>query len=318
MRPYALALVLVIVSAVCFAVEGQELPGNSEQGTDARNRVVVQPTDFVGDVPTITGAGWEVAKFKHEERLWKARLQVDGKTVREFGDCGQFEDWMRFYVWPPEGSEKRLLMVFRFAGGAHGPRNIDIVDLKDEFRTILASRDHFNFDEGLEDLDGDGFPEVIGRSVQFDYFDFALHFSHAGSPFPVIIMTYNPESRRYRCENHRFPDRTREPVADAEERFRRAWPTEDEIPADIVVDGSSLQEARGAFVHLVHWAVHVCYAGNEAAAFALLDRYADPVLATFTKHAIRRNLWKDPNYQEMKRLQREAALLHAQEESSSP
>lgn len=253
---------------------------------------------FVEDQRVLSGDGWTVTKYKDEgDCCWRAKIESDGKVVKDIGGAGDSERWLRFLLWPPSGDAHRLLLVWRFAGGAHGPRMMDIIDLQDEFRTVFSSGNTLNCDDGIEDLDGDGWPEVLATSNRFDYFDFPIQMSHVESTFPPITLSYDPGQRRYINANLRFPERIQRAAEQSKSRFLHAWDEGGKIPVEVVLQP---QDHQVPLIYLVGWVVQTCYEKGEETAFELLQAHADPVLALFAERAIQRTLRKDRWYEQLK------------------
>ena len=234
----------------------------------------IAPWHFIKDQRELTGENWRLVKYpaKNQEYLvesdvWAARLEVDGKVIRHFNN-GQGErdyrvrsrkggeDSVQFFLWPPDDEPKRFLMVSCRDGGAHGPWRLDILDMSNGFRTMLCTQHpkYINFGVshiGLEDLDSDGIPEVFGYSTLFDCFDFPVHFCHADSPFPLIILAYDPQTQRYQCATQRFPERTGHRLEHYRKRFlsyyEKEWPGQP-IAAKITANTSTSPSGVGSAV----------------------------------------------------------------------
>ncbi|MCF6285694.1 MAG: hypothetical protein L3K26_10940 [Candidatus Hydrogenedentes bacterium] len=267
----------------------------------------IRAEDFDGKSVTLSGEGWKVSKHLVKDNRGNescfVRVEAGGTTVHDLAaspNTGwelEDQDWTRLHIFRTPMDRPNMLAILWFSGGAHGPVNLRVVELEGDFPVIFDSKGT-NFDY-LEDLDGDGMPEAIFRSLAFDYFfRSAVGFSHADSPFPLLVGTYDPSRRRYAWANHLFPDVLAQKATASEKRFLEHWPEEDKIPVGIAID----QQSKGASAYraLMCWAVDACYAKGQAAADAIIDAHTDPILAVFAKHALIMTLRNDANYSFMK------------------
>jgi hypothetical protein len=254
---------------------------------------------FIKDQISIEGDGWAISKYQLDDYTWRARLTSGDKLVREYADCGDFEQWMRYYVWKSEEHGRELLMICRFSG-----KNdkccywLDVIDPSDDFKTLFQGE----VDKGLtvEDVNGDGWPELITSSRQFDYFDFAIRFSYVQAPYAPLIFAYDSDAAKYRVATPAFPESVMPRLETLEASYRESFGAE-KIPATLATVNH--RKIPTNFRTLVNLVVGLCYAGQEERAFAFLEEFTDPALYAFTKHAIRRELKKDPKYTEVRMLQ---------------
>jgi len=266
----------------------------------------IRSEDFDGESVMLSGEEWEVSKHLKKDAYGNencfVRIMSDGKTVHDLqaspntGRTLNDQDWTRFHRIKVSEGRPDLLAISWFTGGAHGPVNLRIVELGGEFPIIFDSNGT-DFDY-LEDLDGDGMPEAVTHSLAFDYFyQSAVHFSHADSPFPLLIATFDPDQKRFRWANNLFPEVLTQKEAASKQRFLDQWPEAKKIPVDIAVD----QQSKTAYAYraLMCWAVDALYAKGQAAAQAIIDEHTDPRLAVFAKHAMITTLRDDSNYSRM-------------------
>jgi hypothetical protein len=217
--------------------------------------------------------------------------------VRVFNGCGERDDWLRFHLWKGRGRDAEripdLLAVLRYAGGAHGREHLDIVDVENGMKVLLSTDDYFNF-QRLEDIDENGWPEVVGFSRRFDP---VLELSGTQSPSPTLILAYDPATKTYLCQNHRFPDELDSSV----DRFRNAFELNQPVGAKVPYDPDNPKVHRTQFAPLVRWVVELCFTGREGEAWAILNDNATKEASALAKTRIADILLTDRYYQEMVR-----------------
>lgn len=259
--------------------------------------------DFDGKSVTLSGEGWSATKHLETDDYGNencyVRIEAGGETVHNIatspntGWALEDQDWTRLHVLKTPGGLPDLLAIVWFAGGAHGPVSLRLVALEGSYPIVF---DYTGVTFGyLEDLDGDGMPEAVLHSLSFEYFyQSAVSFSRADSPFPLLVATYDPSRKQYAWANNLFAGVLAQEVDKSRERFLKQWPEDKKISADIALN----QQSREAFAYraMMCWAVNTCYARGESAAVSIIDAHTDPVLAVFARHALRMALRKDANY----------------------
>ena len=289
--------ILIALACFGFAQAGYGQPGPE---VSAPEITIVESTasntaDAMGflRVRAIRGPDWEIEKFKNPEGLWGAELRARGAKVTEFGECGEREDWMRFMLWPVNAAEPDLLLVLRYAGGAHGSDALDVIHLKENYRTLFRSVNEFNFNQ-VKDLDGDGWPEIVGVSRHYAYI-FDLPWD--ASPFPTVVFSYRPDANKYMCQNHRFT----EVLSEKAVRYRSAFEQSPAAKGNYTYDRWN-EENRRAFGALVSWTLETCYLGHADAAWAYLREFTAPETVNLMQPAITEKLATEPYYQELERV----------------
>ncbi|GMV92700.1 MAG: hypothetical protein AMXMBFR82_24780 [Candidatus Hydrogenedentota bacterium] len=245
-------------------------------------------------VRAIRGPDWEIEKVRNPEGVWIAELRSRGAKVMEFADCGEREEWMRFMLWPIDAADPDLLLVLRYSGGIDGSDALDIIHLKNNFRTLLRSAAEFKFHQ-VTDLNGDAWPEVVGASRHYAYF---LDLPRELSPFPTVILSYRPDAKKYQCQNHRFPDLAREKA----EIHRKEFEQNQQAAGTFAYDRWN-QNSRQALASLVSWILGMCYRGESEVAWAYLHEFTTPETANLIQPVIAERLATEPYYQEVLRTQ---------------
>ena len=267
----------------------------------------ITPDDFDGKSMEFSGSGWKLTKYVKMDpesgiECCFARFEAGGKVIHDFrcgpvreGVNGPF-DWTRVYEFKTPDKLPDLIAVEWYEGGAHSATMLRVIKLADDFPVIFDNNgSSFGY---FDDLDNDGMPEIVADSFAFDYFyESAIFFGHAGSAIGTIVATYSKHWNRYMWANELFPDVLRTRVNESKEEFQKLWPDGKQIPVNIATDQHS--KTADAYRALVRWAVHTAYAEGEKSAAAIIDQYADPNLAVFTKHAFRLTLQHDQNYSNM-------------------
>jgi hypothetical protein len=297
---------LVAIATLGFALTGygQPEPVVSAPEISTAESTAVNPADAMGfmRVRAIRGPDWEIEKFKNPEGLWGAELRARGAKVTEFGECGEREDWMRFMLWPVDAAKPDLLLVLRYAGGAHGSDALDVIHLKENFRTLFRSVDEFNFNR-VKDLDGDGWPEIVATSRHYAYI-FDLPWSV--SPFPTVVFSYRPDAKKYLCQNYQFADVLSEKAL----RYRSDFERSPAAKGNFKYDRWN-EENRRAFGSLVAWTLETCYMGNSDAAWAYVREFTEPETMNLLQPAITEKLATEPYFQELERMRiRDAAAAN--------
>ena len=284
-RP-GVVLGIVIAGLVCAASLAQA-PASGEPGQGSA-------ADAMGflRVRVIRGNDWDIAKFKNPDGLWHAQLNARGAKVTEFGECGDNENWMRFMLWPVDAADPSLLLVLRYAGGAHGSDSLDIIHLKENFRSVFRSIDQFNFNQ-VKDFDNDGMPEVVGVSRHYAYMQ---ELSRSQSPYPTVVFSYRPDAKQFLCQNHRFTSVLEEKAVRYRSAFEKSTVAKGKYEYDRWSDAS-----REAFSSLLSWVLETCYMGQEEAAWAYLNEFTTPKTATLIRNAVTEKMSTEPYYQDLKR-----------------
>lgn len=275
-------LTVMLFSAVMLAAESPKSPDHA-----------IYADHFDATSPSLCGGNWKIEKFSvldHGDPLWSARLIVDGKERAVFGDAGRYEDWIRFYLWPPAPKEPQLLFVHRVAGGSDGQETVSVVDLKDDCRVVFDG-EHFSFQCLVEFGDG-GYPELVGGSNVFSYYAYALHIASAESMRPPRVATYIPAKKRYYFANKRYPQFFEPTLAWYKSEFESNFSDMAPIPADTVAMGLQ-SSTRDALLHVLYWAVYIGYVQDFKAAKAIIDAHCDTALAKFTNHFLWREMSHD-------------------------
>ncbi len=246
------------------------------------------------NVRAIRGEEWTITRMKNPDGLWFARLEARGALVTEFADCGNREDWIRFMLWPIDDPDPRLLLVLRYAGGVSGPDALDVISLKENYRTVLKLTNDFNLTK-VEDLNGDGLPEVIGKSRLYGNM---LDLTRAMSPAPTLVFSYREDAKQFLCQNQKF----REKINESANLRKRSF--EQSPLAKHTFSYEKWNEAsRSACADLSAWVADTCLMGDEASAWAYLEQYATPETASAIRAAIEERLETDPFYKAVKRTQ---------------
>lgn len=280
--------------AVCIAVTAQCLL------LQAANADRITYKDFDAETMEMSGPGWRIVKYpKNTEGSdgWRARFEADGEVVHtDLGAGARDANWIAFKLYATPENTPDLLMVFWYPGGAHGPYRLRIIALTEGFPMIFnTGGTSFAY---AEDLDQDKIPEIVTHSRAFQpFYGSPIDFGGVGSPSPLLVATYDEQRRRFMWANEHFPDVLREPVEKSHATYLERWPDTKEIPVDVVLKEDP--EALHAYTTLMTWAVYACYAENEKAAYAIIDKYTDPTLAVFSKHAVRITLQRDGDYNSM-------------------
>lgn len=266
-------------------------PSNAEANRDGGAPITVR--DFSPDASQFQGEGWRLEKHETESGAWEAvLLNETGETIHTFGGCGNNPQWLRFFRWTKNtGKGIDLLIVLRYAGGSHGNELLDVVDLRNEFRTLLATDDTFNF-RSVQDLDGNGWPEVVGVTRRFSG---VLELSHLESPFPTIVLAYTPGTGKYVCANQSFPKVLEETVALCKSAFDLHKPVKGVIP----YEPGNLRVHQDQFGPLLRWVVERCYAGEREQAMSFMKACTTADAATHIKETIDNGLKADRYFQEM-------------------
>ncbi|MBI5095128.1 MAG: hypothetical protein HZB26_22170 [Candidatus Hydrogenedentes bacterium] len=263
--------------------------------------------DFDAKSMEFTGNVWKLTKYvktdpKSGGDYCFVRFEADGKVLHDFR-CGPVKnsanadmDWTRVYQFKAEGKWPSLLAVLWYEGGAHSAHVLRLIKLADSYPVIFDTNEtSFRY---FEDLDNDGMAEIVVDSFAFDYFyESAIHFSHADSPYGTLVAKYTDRWTRYMWANNLFPDLLRVREDEGKEDFLRKWPGGEKIPVSIATEQYS--DAAYAYRALVRWAVHAAYAEGEQKADAIIEQYTDPVLAVFAKHEFKLTLRGDQNYSNM-------------------
>lgn len=290
-------LILIVLNCFGMAVVtcGQEPPGLPEPEIATVETGAVAPADSMGflRVRAIRGPDWEIEKFKTPDGLWYAELRARGAKVTEFGNCGEREDWMRFMLWPVDATHPDLLLVLRYAGGIHGADALDIIHLKEDFRTLFHSVDEFNFNQ-VSDLNADGGPEIVGVSRHYAYL---FDLTRDASPFPTVVFSFRPDAGKYMCQNHRFSSVLSEKALGYRDAFERSH-----LAKGMFVYDRWNEESRRAFASLVSWILETCYMGQSEAAWAYVHQFAAPETVNLVQPVITEKLSTEPYYQEMLRM----------------
>lgn len=289
------SILVLLAAASIVSVSGWAAP------EAAKPEIVTSPSqpltaDAMGflNVRAIRGGEWSIERMKNPDGLWYARLEARGALVTEFAECGNREDWMRFMLWPVDDPDPRLLLVLRYAGGVNGPDALDIVHLKENYRTLLKLVNDFNLTK-VEDLNGDGWPEVIGKSRMYGNL---MDLTRSMSPEPTLVFSYREDAKQYLCQNHRF----RESINKTADLRRKSF--EQSPVAKHTFSYEKWNEtSRAACSDLVAWITETCLMGDEASAWAYLEHYATPDTAVEIKSAIQERLDMDPHYKAVKRTQ---------------
>lgn len=245
-------------------------------------------------VRAIRGPNWEIEKVKNPEGVWIAELRSRGAKVMEFAECGEREEWMRFMLWPIDAADPDLLLVLRYSGGVDGSDALDIIHLKNNFRTLLQPAAEFQFHQ-VTDLNGDAWPEVVGASRHYTYI---LDLPRELSPFPTVILSYRPDAKKYQCQNHRFPDLARETA----EIYRKEFERNQQAAGTFAYDRWN-QDSRQALASLISWILEMCYRGESEVAWAYLHEFTTPETANLVQPVIAERLATEPYYQEVLRTQ---------------
>ncbi|MBX7256893.1 MAG: hypothetical protein K1Y02_11075 [Candidatus Hydrogenedentes bacterium] len=246
------------------------------------------------NVRAIRGKEWSVVRMKNADGLWYARLEARGALVTEFADCGNREDWIRFMLWPIDDPDPRFLLVLRYSGGVNGPDALDIIHLKENYRTLLKVSSDFNLTK-VEDLNSDGWPEVIGKSRLYGNL---LDLTRAMSPTPTLIFSYREDAKQYLCQNQKF----REKIGETADARRKSF-EQNPVSKHAFSYEKWNETSRAACADLVAWVTETCLMGDEASAWAYLQQYTTPDTAVEIKAAIQERLEADPYYKAVKRTQ---------------
>ena len=297
-RWIAIFLLLVPLSGT-----GQE-PAKPQAPPPPAKPISVDFKGFIGDQRTLSGPGWSICKVQGEDSRWIARLEAGGVVVQEFADCGEREEWMRFFVWPPppkKGNplDPTLLFVLRYSGGVSGRDQLDVVDLAQGRRVVFSADETFSF-RRLEDLDGDGRPEIIGFSKGLRGI---LDVPEEQSPCPTLIISYDPVTKRYLCQNHRFPEEMSQAVSRFENAFNLHCPVNKKVP--FKPEDERVHQLQ--FLPLLRWTVEVVYSGDPEGAWALLSEYATSEAGKAVREALEPRLTEDRYLQEMAQVQNRPA-----------
>lgn len=266
----------------------------------------IRPEEFDGKSVTLSGQGWEAIKHLETDEYGNedcyVRIVSNGKTIHDLktspkmGQTLEDQDWTRFHIFKVAKGHPDCLAINWFSGGAHGPVNLQIVELSGDFPIVFDSNGtNFAY---LEDLDEDGMPEAVHHSSAFEYFyRSAIHFAYVDSPLPLLIAAYDPSRKRYAWANNLFPELLSREEAASKQRFLDRWPGDQQIPADIAIEQYS--KKADAYRALMCWAVDALYGRGQAAAEAIIDEHTDPILAVFAKHALIMTVREDSNYSSM-------------------
>ncbi len=269
--------------------------GASRKAEARRQRIDVK--GFVFSQRVIRGKGWTLRKVQDEKRLWKAQLEVEDGTIRDFGNGAESDSWVRFLLWPiPEPGtvgipNPHLIFVLCYGGGANGPEFLNVVDTRDGFSEVFNSGDKFNFN-GVEDLDGDGIPEIIGMSRAFLG---VMGLAVAESPMPTVVFRYDNVLKRYVCSNKSF----RRVLDEAIPSFERAYDAVKPVSGKIDLKTDDAKTFSGQFGPLIRLVVELFYAGDGEKAKSLLSRDLGKNDARTVLEAIEKVLSEDPFYQEL-------------------
>jgi len=283
----------VLVLGLMWSAQG--VAQRQAKKTEAR-RTSVDVRGFIHEQRVIRGKEWVLRKFQDDKGLWKARLEVNGVPIREFGKGEESESWVRFLLWPIPAPgtvgipNADLLFVLRYGGGVNGEEYLDIVDVRDNYRVVFESGEKFNF-QRVEDLDEDGDPEVLGLSRSCLG---VLDLPDGESPMPTVVLSYDAEKKAFVCRNKEFRGELDESIARFSAAFEAVRPVEGKITVS-VGDGKTF---LGQFAPLVRLAVELYYVGEEGKARELLGKYLSGDVAKKSREAIEKRLSEDRFYVE--------------------
>lgn len=284
----------VLVLGLMWSAQG--VAQRQAKKTETR-RTSVDVKGFIHEQRVIRGKEWVLRKFQDDKGLWKARLEVNGVAIREFGKGGDSEGWVRFLLWPIPApgtvgiANADLLFVLRYGGGVNGEEYLDIVDVRDNYRVVFESGEKFNF-QRVEELDDDGNPEVLGLSRSFLGI---LDLPEGESPMPTVIVSYDAEKKAYVCRNKAFRAELEKTIGRFSSAFEAVRPVEGKISVS-TGDGKTF---LGQFAPLVRLAVELYYAGEDGKARDLLGKYLSGDVAQKCREAIEKRLSEDRFYREL-------------------
>ncbi len=260
--------------------------------------------DFDTKTKEFAGEDWKLTRYVKQDgdsglASCFVRFEAGGEVLHDFrcspvreSSSGQL-DWTSVYHYTTPDDIPDLMAVLWYEGGAHSAYKLRVISLADGFPMVFDSNGtSFGY---MEDLDGDGMPEIVAASFAFDYFyASAIMFSHVDSTYGTLIATYTKATKKFMWANSLFPDVLQIRKEESKEAFLNEWPNTEKIPITIAVEQRS--SAAAAYRAMIRWAIHTAYADGEAESLAIIDQYTDPALAVFAKHAFHLTLRNDPNY----------------------
>ena len=284
----ALGMLLVsLLLCVAVSAQGDVVAGQTQ--IVKPDKAVRLTIESMLNVRAIRGPDWEIRRHKDNKGLWRALLSARDAVVTDLGDAGDQESHIRFAMWPIDADHPELLVVLRYSGGAHCCDALDIFALKENFRTVLDISP-FQF-TSLEDLNTDAIPEVLGRSLAFDY---AFGLSHADSYLPPLVFGYYPKAKQYRCLNLTFANTLRAQSVNSRATFEKHAQSTTQFA---YVKGN-LKNAE-PFSLLMRSVLDLIYLGEEVLAYEYLEQHITSETYAWVKHELDATLVKDPHYQEM-------------------
>lgn len=182
-----------------------------------------------------------------------AQIRRAGKTL------AKFTSWISldYGFFRLLGNKSKQLIVHTYSGGAHCCDMYYVYDLKPTLKVIYDG-DKYDPDQiggsmSIVDIDKDGIYEFRLRSQSFDY---ALT-SHAFSPFPPVIFSYDKSKREYVISNKKFPKFIKDQLADVFEWLKR----------------NNIQQPTRNWVVSVNSFLYFTFAGDEKGGLAYFKKH---------------------------------------------
>jgi hypothetical protein len=134
-------------------------------------------------------------------------------------ELAEFEWWGVDRVVDIDGDGREEAIVFHYTGGAHCCSEYSVFDSGEDG---IEEQDKFSLGNGVindvQDLDGDGVPELVGNDDRLAYFDLL---PYAVSLFPPLVLCRSPQGLYYDCTPD-FPTFLMDSANDYEETLRQA------------------------------------------------------------------------------------------------
>jgi hypothetical protein len=246
------ALMLLALAAFASACESEEEAASSPTPTAvgatlSPTSMPEPPTAVPTPEPTATSAPAPVLQpeWSIREETVGAQLHVlleDGLSPDAYlvaavdPELAEFEQWGVDRTVDADGDGREEAIVFHYTGGAHCCSEYAVFASGDDGIELL---DTFSLGNAgindVQDLDGDGVPELIAGDDRLAYFD---DLPYAVSPFLPLVLCRSPDGTYHDCTPD-FPTFLTDNATDYEETLRQA-----------VAEGRYEEEQRSAALAL--------------------------------------------------------------------
>lgn len=285
-----LAVAMALVWSVWAAHAPDAQTPEVETDSSLNGKKAYQARDFDRQSPALEGKDWRIEKAQDDAGRWEAQLYAGGEHIETFGGAGRQPEMVGFLLWQRvEGGP--LLFVLRYAGGSDGYERISVVRPEGAPKVLYETDDAYNFSR-IEDLNADGWPEVVGFSRTFADWP---GLSPMERPFPTVVLGYAPKIDAYRCQNKEF---AAEGTAVAE-RFRSVFDLNRPINANVAYDPEDAQAMQRQFGPFLRLIVELYYLGSEKEAQRLMREYLAKDDRDTVRTLLKERIENDKYYQEM-------------------